>query len=329
MKVLLTGAFGNVGQSTLTELRRQGHTVRCFDVPTRANRRAARRWHDLEVVWGDLRQPADLTAAVQGQDAIIHLAFIIPKLSVTGVDCEAAPEWARVINVDGTRHLLDAARALPTPPKFIFSSSLHVYGQTQDCPPPRRVTDPVQPIEHYSQHKIACEALVKESGLPWLIARFGAVLPLALKLDPGMFDVPLDNRIEFVHTRDVGRALANALQCDAVWGKTLHIGGGAHCQHRYREIVQAVLDTVGVGQLPESAFGTMPFCTDWLDTDESQQLLQYQTLTLQDYVREMAALMGVRRHLARLFRPAVRAWLLRRSPYYRRARLEVQGGLAG
>ena len=43
MKVLLTGAFGNVGQSALEALLAEGHTVRCFDLPNRANLRTARR----------------------------------------------------------------------------------------------------------------------------------------------------------------------------------------------------------------------------------------------------------------------------------------------
>jgi nucleoside-diphosphate-sugar epimerase len=322
MKVLLTGAFGNVGASTLGALLAQGHAVRCFDVPTRANRRAAQRWGSAaEVVWGDVRRPEDLAQAVLGVDAVIHLAFIIPKLSITGVGCEERPDFAREVNVGGTRSLITALEALPAPrPKLIFSSSLHVYGQTQDVPPPRTVSDPVQPIEHYSRHKVACEALVRASDLDAFIARFAAVLPLALRLDPGMFDVPLDNRMEFVHTRDVGLALANAVTCDAVWGRTLHIGGGARCQYVYREIVTAVLEAVGVGMLPEAAFGTTPFCTDWLDTDESQRLLRYQRLTLEDYVAEMAAMMGARRYLMRALRPLARWWLLRRSPYYRQAR---------
>ena len=60
MKVLLTGAFGNVGASALDELLRQGHAVRCFDLQTPGNERAARRYRDrIEVVWGDLRNPAE------------------------------------------------------------------------------------------------------------------------------------------------------------------------------------------------------------------------------------------------------------------------------
>ena len=167
---------------------------------------------------------------------------------------------------------------MPESAKIIFSSSLHVYGQTQDSPPPRTIADPVHPIEHYSHHKITCETMLRESSLQWLIVRFAAVLPLDLKLDPGMFDVPLNNRIEYVHTRDVGLAMANAIHCETVWGKILHIGGGSACQYYYDEIVQKIMDAVGIGMLPERAFGIVPFCTDWLDTTESQSLLQYQRL---------------------------------------------------
>ncbi len=91
MRVLLTGAFGNVGQSALEELLRQGHRVRCFDLRTKANERAARRYGDrIEVVWGDLRRPEEVARAVEGQDAVVHLAFIIPN-RLAGHRREPAP----------------------------------------------------------------------------------------------------------------------------------------------------------------------------------------------------------------------------------------------
>ena len=211
MNVLLTGAFGNVGTSALTELLKQGHRVRCFDLKTKMNEKAARRIAGrAEVVWGDLRNPGDVAAAVRGQDVVTHLAFIIPKLSVTGVESEKRPDWARTINVGGTQNVIDAMKAQPRPPKLVFASSLHVYGLTQDQPPPRTVSDPVDPIEHYARHKVECEQRIRASGLEWAILRFAAAMPISLKLDPGMFDVPLANRMEFVHTRDVGLAVANA-----------------------------------------------------------------------------------------------------------------------
>jgi hypothetical protein len=68
--------------------------------------------------------------------------------------------------------------------------------------------------------------------------------------------------------------------------------------------------------LPEEAFGATPFPTDWLDTAESQQLLQYQRHTLEDYVRDMRAELGARRHLIRLFRPLARYLLVKQSAHY-------------
>ncbi|HIC90175.1 MAG TPA: NAD(P)-dependent oxidoreductase [Anaerolineae bacterium] len=218
MKVLVTGAFGNIGTSTVEALLKQGHTVRCFDVKTRANQKVARKFRgQIEVVWGDLRRPQDVTAAVRDQDVVAHLAFIIPKMSVTGVESEKHPELARAVNVGGTRNLLDAMEAQPKPPRLIFTSSFHIYGRTEDQPPPRTAFDPVRPIEHYARHKVECEEMVRASGLEWTILRLAATLPLAIRLDPGMFDVPLDNRMEFVHTRDVGLAVANAVNSEEVY----------------------------------------------------------------------------------------------------------------
>ena len=329
MKVLLTGAFGNVGTSTAGELIAQGHDLRCFDLATRANKKAARRLsrtagrafeRQVEVVWGDLRRPEDVATAVRGRDVVIHLAFIIPKLSATGVESEKRPDWAREINVGGTRNLIQAMKALPASPKLIFTSSCHVFGRTQHLPPPRRASDPVHPVEHYTRHKLACERMIKRSGLQWIIFRLGATLPLTMKLDPGMFDVPLDNRLEFLHTRDVGRALANAVVSEAAWGKLLLIGGGPDCQYYYRGVAWQILEAMGVGMLPEEAFSSKPFCIDWMDTAEGQRLLDYQQRDLEGYIDDMVALLGYRRYLIRLFRPLVRSWLLRKSPYYPRAR---------
>jgi UDP-glucose 4-epimerase len=317
MKVTVTGAFGNVGTSAVEELLRRGHTVRSFDLPTRRNRRRARRLpRRVDVVWGDLRNRNDVRACLSGQEAVAHLAFIIPKMSATGVESEARPEWAREINVGGTWNVIEAMRSECPLAKVIFTSSFHVYGRTQDQAPPRTVLDSVRATEHYSQHKIDCEAMVRSSGLDWAIFRLAATLPIAIQLDPGMFDVPLPNRIEFVHTRDVGLAIANGVSHPGVWGKVLNIGGGPSCQFLYGEMVERILDRMGLGTLPDGAFGTVPFPTDWLDTAESQSLLSYQRRDLSHYLDDMSTLLGYRRRLIRAFRPIVRAWVLKKSPYF-------------
>lgn len=332
MRVLVTGAFGNVGCFAVKELALRGHQVRCLDLPTRANQKTARRlgrWARrfggrLEPAWADLRRPHEVASAVTGVDAIIHLAGVIPPFS------EAKPEWAREINVGGMRNLLEAARGLGAPPRVVFASSVSVFGRAQDQPPPRVASDPVEPTDHYSSHKLECEKMLRASGLPWAILRFGAIPALALKVFDTltlrtMFEVPLDTRIELIHPADAGLAVANATLSQDVWGKVLLIGGGPSCQLYQRVYVGRLLDAAGVGRLPESAYGHSPFYTDWMDTTESQALLGYQRHTPADFTREMAQTLGWKRHLAVIFRCIARNWILRFSPYYDRRRQPLRG----
>ena len=318
MKVLLTGALGNIGSNATKKLIEQGHQVRCFDLKTRANEKAARRIDDhVEVVWGDVRSPEDLAAAVKDQDVIMHLAFILPPAS------EDRPQWAREINVAGTENLLQAIKTVLPPPKIIFSSTFSVFGDTQSQPPPRTVSDPVKPVDNYTRHKVECERLVQESGLDWAIYRFAVVPPMSLggvEELPKMFDFPLDMRIEFVHPRDAGLALANAVNSKKVWGKILLIGGGPSGQLYYRDFVGQMMNAMGIGMFPERAFGSKAAMTDWLDTSESQSLLNYQQHTFEDFVQEIASLLGYKRYLVPLFRPLVRRWVLQKSPYFRAKR---------
>ncbi len=317
MNILLTGATGNIGTSALQELLRQGHRVRCFVRPRKAHPRILKHiTGNFEIIQGDIRQPADLPKAVQGQDVIIHLAYMIPPGS------EDHPRLAHSINIDGTRHLLNAARSLSRPPRFFFASSLDVFGHTQDQPPPRKVTDPVQATDHYTTHKIACEEMVKTSGLEWTIFRFADVPPLGLHSPhPIMFRIPLTTRIEVLHNYDAGLAIANAMRCDEVWGKVLLIGGGSGCQIYYRDYLARMLEMMGIGRLPERAFGTEPYSTDWLDTGESQRLLHYQRYTFDDIMEQLTRIVGYKRLLTTMIRPAARWWILRMSPYYKGKRV--------
>jgi nucleoside-diphosphate-sugar epimerase len=318
-RVLVTGAFGNIGRYAVREISAAGYQVRALghDARPSAAERALERdfGPSVEVIRGDVRDRAAMDAAVRGAGTVVHLAYSIPPPALE------RPALAQSINVEGTRTLLAAAVAAEEPPRFFFASTLDVYGLTQHLPPPRRVGDRLQRTDAYSGHKIDCERLVGTSTLRYCILRFADVPPIAVRAPhPMMFRVPLETRIEMIHPADAGLAVARALGCPEVWGRTLNVGGGPGCQLVYREYLGAFLDAMGVGRLPDEAFSTEPYCTDWLDTEESQRLLRYQRHTFADVVRETAALLGFRRPLARLFRPVVRAAILRLSPAWRSRR---------
>jgi len=320
MKVLLTGAFGNIGESTLLALLCKNYEIRCFDLHTDRNEKISKKLGkkvNFETTWGDIREISDVRTAVDDVDGIIHLAGIIPPLS------ELKPDLAKSVNIEGTRNIITAAEENENKPKLIFASSVSTYGPTMHLQPPRTSDEPLNPTDVYTGTKVECEKIIKESNLPWTILRFTAVPPVELNsdIDSIIFEIPLDQRIEFAHTRDVGIACANAVEADTI-GKTLLIGGGQPCQMIQREFVSRIFKGMGIGMLPDSAFkvATKPedyFYTDWLDTTESQHLLQYQKRSFQDYIDEMKAQLGVMKYVAKLFKGQAQKRLLKISPYYK------------
>jgi UDP-glucose 4-epimerase len=330
MKVLLTGAFGNIGQHTINELLKKGHQVRCLDLDTKANRRTAREFRgEVETLWGDVTCRPGVEAAVRGQDAVIHMAWIIDLMW-----SEAHPEEARKVNVGGTANIIEAMKAgISQGNKLVFISSVGVFGGTQHLPPPRRASDPVNPDIVYARQKTECEELVKKSGLDWCILRPTLAIPIKAERRDydrlySLFDFPLDSRIDFVDPRDVALAIANSLTSSEAAQKILLIGGGSRNQMLWRDYFKIGLGYLG--RIPEEAFappGTNP-PIDWADTTESQRILDYQNHTLQDFVKEQMAAQGLGRYLVPFIAPLFRRWMLKQSRYYKayRQRTARQAG---
>jgi nucleoside-diphosphate-sugar epimerase len=316
MRVLVTGAFGNVGWSALVELLEQGHRVRALELHNRADQRAARRCDDrVEVFWGDLRKPLDLARAVADVDAVAHIAFVIPPES------ERRPEWAGEINVTGTHNLLAAMRALPRPPRLVYTSSISITGpRGPEDEPPVTAAHPTKASDNYTAHKIETEEMVRESGLDWTILRLGAVLPLELprRFHPMTFDMPEDQRLEVVHTRDVGLAVANAVSCDEALGRTLLIAGGKRCRIRAHEMRAGFAEVMGMPTFPASAFSRQPFYTDFMDTEEAQRLLRFQRYDFDDYLDDIRLMVPPLYPIVlRPFGGLIMRQLLKRSPHHR------------
>src|SRR3954453_16898707 len=94
MRGLVTGASGMLGRAAATGLLERGDQV------TGLQRRPASL--PCREVLGDVADPAVVTRAIRGQDAVLHLAA---KVDVTG-------RWAKYVhaNIDGTRAVLAACR---------------------------------------------------------------------------------------------------------------------------------------------------------------------------------------------------------------------------
>jgi nucleoside-diphosphate-sugar epimerase len=120
-------------------------------------------------------------------------------------------------------------------------------------------TDPPAPgTDPYANQKLAAEAVVQQSRLPWVILRLTYVAsPDKLRTDPLMFRMPLDTDLEICTTGDVARAFAAAVYKPAVVGRILDIAGGRACRTTYREYVGTILGMFGLSARDPAA--TAPF----------------------------------------------------------------------
>lgn len=325
MKVLVTGAFGNLGTQTLAALLRRGeHEIRCVDLRTSRNKKKRRQLHRLrpfETVWADIGEPAAIAHAVADRDCILHFAGVIPPHS------ETHSGLAERVNIEGTRNLIAAAESQPRRPKLVFASSFTVHGNKYTCPPPRHAGEEPEPMDNYTRSKVDGENQLRASRLPWTILRIAAAVPLDLfewdiMTSLGtMFDVPLAQRIELVHPRDVATAFVNAITADTE-RKILYVGGGESFQMLFRQYVAAVFDIMGLEPPPDRAFRTPRddsefWYTDYIETREGQALLAYQNHGFDEYLREIRRNFKWLRPLVKLLGPLLMPFIVRLSPYSR------------
>jgi nucleoside-diphosphate-sugar epimerase len=215
------------------------------------------------------------------------------------------------------------ARA-PRPPILLYPSSLTVFGLTQSRPPPRRLADPVVATDAYTRHKLAVEAQLAASTVPWVVFRVGvAVDARTLSADAGtlrqMVAVRASNRLEWVHPEDVALAMVNAVRRkDEVSGRVFLIGGGPKCQVTQAAFLGAAVAAAGL-RWSERCHGDVEYYTDWLDTEESERVLRYQRHAFDDYRAEMAERLRWARRLLRPLRPLANPLLAALTARIRRA----------
>lgn len=225
--VLVTGATGFLGRSLVSRLLAGGARVRML---TRSPARA-RPWADqgARVIEGDITDQAAVRAAVDGAQAVYHLAG---RLLVPGVP---AGEYQRT-HVDGTKTLLECCRQAPDLARFVHCSTTGVLGVTGEHPAGENA--PIRPTNIYEATKAAAELLVRESwraGFPAVIARPGLVYgPGDLHLLPFVRSVlsrrfrPVGRRAVWLHPiyiDDLTEALVRCGRRDAAAGECFHLAG--------------------------------------------------------------------------------------------------------
>lgn len=309
--VLVTGAFGNLGQMVLAELKRRNFRVLAMDLDNPANRKVAARMEALcdELVWGDLRT-VDFKPLLQGCIAVIHLAAVLPPVT------DRAPALAHDINVKATLRLIADIENRVKQPLLIYPSSVTVFGYPEPVTKLMRADDAVAPSDNYTQHKVEVEQALATSKISWCVLRVGvSVDARTLGADRSMmrklFAVSPDNPLHYVHPRDVALAMVNAINNPRALGKVLLLGGGEDCRVTQHQFLSAALNAMGI-KLPREMLGSDRYYTSWMDAAESQEILQFQQHSFADYQADLRQRLRWSRLIMKPLAPLV-LWSMRRA----------------
>ena len=306
MKVLVTGGLGGIGRHLCKMLLEAGIDVTIYHrFPTRSLKYAW--WFPRKrIVWGDIKDIGTKKDLLAEQDAVIHLAFLLPP------DTEDHPEKSRKVNVNATETLIRTLEEVNPNCRLIFTSSVMAYGITKDEVPPITVDHPLNPELQYSHHKAECEEIIRASSLPWVLLRIAEAPYLEVTPTPRhlkqLFAIPWDQRVEFVHIDDVALALKNALYTEQI-RDTYIIAGGERCQMTMYDQIVPLFKIFHLPPPPKHKFSLINYPLDWYDTKHSQAVLLYQNKSFEQYAADVKKTLGWKTKFFWLVSPFARLYL--------------------
>jgi UDP-glucose 4-epimerase len=249
MSVLITGGSGLIGTFVSEALLDRGEEVVVYDLKPPKNRA------DVEFVKGTVTDRESLiqVCTSKGVDRIVHLA------SVLQFACEEKPDLALQVNVLGTSHLLDAARAVKAK-RFVFASSGAMYGPVRG---EITETTPIsQEVGLYGAAKHLCESLGfryhKVYGVPFVALRYWGVYGPGEVSSPGMaevfkkiestitgrdveiHEVGAEEKRHFTFVKDAAHATLLAMESPLTGPRAFNIAGSDDSYVSFREFHETI-----------------------------------------------------------------------------------------
>jgi dTDP-glucose 4,6-dehydratase len=237
--ILVTGSEGFIGSHLTEELVKKGYKVKAFVLYNSFN---SNGWLDtlpknimdnVEIFQGDIRDPHGVKKAVEGTDAIFHLAALIAiPFSYHSPDAYVDT------NIKGTLNVLQAARENGNE-RVLITSTSEVYGTAQYVPIDEK--HPFQGQSPYSATKIGADRLAesfyRSFDLPVTIVRpfntFGprqsarAVIPtIIMQLIAGRQEIKLGSLTptrDFNYVKDTAQGFISMYESDKTIGQEINI----------------------------------------------------------------------------------------------------------
>ncbi len=288
-KILVTGAAGMVGYATiktLLENSKGNYEITALDLKSTKSVKKLKKYREyINIVYGDINDKTLISSLIKDHDYVIHLAAVLPPLA------DMKPELTKLINYEGTKNIVNAISDYNLDCFLIFSSSISVYGDRIKNPN-IKVTDKVEASEYdyYATTKIKTEEYIKTHLKHYTIFRLTGIMGYP-SIDPLMFHMPLDTKLEICSDIDTGRALANAVEHQKELNKkTFNLSGGQSCRTTYRKFLIEMFKIYGLNFdfLEAMAFAEKNFHCGYLeDGDELENILHFRKDSLNSYFKRV------------------------------------------
>jgi len=251
MRILVTGGAGYIGSVLVPQLLAKSHRVRVIDSLMYGGEGLLPVVRDpgFEFVRGDIREPDAMKSALQGIEAVIHLAAIVGFPA-----CRKDPDQASEVNLGGSKLLADI---LGRGRLVLYGSTGSNYGAIPDgvC----TEETPLNPVSLYAQTKAAAEQYLLEKcdAVAYRFATAFGISPrlrLDLLVNDFVFRAMRQRHLvvyerefmrSFIHVSDMARAFLFALDnTDQMTGQIYNVGsdGMNYSKQQICELLQGKLD---------------------------------------------------------------------------------------
>jgi len=287
-RVLVTGGAGFIGSHLVDRLMRSGAFVRVADNLSSGSMNSVKEWSEnplFEFVRCDLKDPSAVDKAVDGIEAVFHLAAN-PEVRVAEVD----PSIHFRENLLTTFNVLEGMRKSKSAKLVVFFSSSTVYGEPLELPTTEEY-GPLLPISVYGASKLGCEALVNSYcrtfglvGFTFRLAnivgsrsKHGVVVDFVRKLrqNPGELEILGDGTQSksYLHVQDLVNAILHVLNtCARKTGSIEVYNVGSLDRVDVERIARIVSEEMGISNLKFKFTGGVDGGRGWKSDVKNMQL---------------------------------------------------------